>query len=105
MLVNEHNQRIIDTSTHELGPAGKLLKQSLINPIFTTNGEWRRIKGQGFEIGVWPDQIPEGVWNPGTMTGLTAIIDGEEFLIKGVDMFRHMISPDAPYDKTFGILV
>jgi hypothetical protein len=103
--MNEHDRRIIDTPTRELGPAGKLLKQGLINPVFTTNRTYFRIRERGWVVSVSADQIPDGVWDPGTMTGLTAVIDGEEFLIKGVEMFRPMISPENPYTFGFGILV
>lgn len=72
---------------------------------FTTNGQWTRVKYRGFVIGVSKEQIPDGMWDPRDLLGEVVEIDGEFFLVNGVEMFKTIISPENPYKWDFGLLV
>lgn len=64
-----------------------------------------RIKGRGFMFLCDKFQCPEDLWDLGVLAGETVLIGGEEFKVKGVEMFRHAISPEYPYRMSFGLLV
>jgi len=68
---------------------------------------WTRIKGRGFIKTFSADQLPEGMWNPSDLTGTYCRIDwdGKIYKIIGVETFKHMISPEDPYDKNFSLMV
>lgn len=71
---------------------------------FTANG-WTTIKDRGQVAAISKDQIPEGMWNPGVLGGEYVEIDGDIYRVKGVEMFRPIISPTNPYHHDFGLLV
>jgi hypothetical protein len=80
---------------------------SNIRHFYSNNSEWQRITGRGFIKTFDADEIPEGMWNPGDLTGTYCRIDhdGKIYKILGVEMFRPLISPEDPYDHPFGLLV
>ncbi len=67
--------------------------------------EWLYITGRGWLAVIGPNQIPDGMWNVGVLTGQQVMIDGYEFKVIGVDMARPLISEDNPYRWHFGLLV
>lgn len=80
---------------------------SNIRHFISNNLEWQRIRGRGFIKTFEPDEIPEGMWNPGDLTGTYCRIDsdGKIYKILGVEMFRPLISPEDPYNHRFSLLV
>ena len=72
---------------------------------FTTTNNWYRIKYRGFSIAIPKEQIPEGMWDPADLAGLTVTINGEEFLVRAVETFAVSRSPEWPYNHYFAILV
>ena len=72
---------------------------------FTSNGDWFHVTSRGWVTNITKDQIPEGMWDPGVLSGQQVIIDGKEYKCRGVEMFRPIISPENPYHFDFGLLV
>jgi hypothetical protein len=75
----------------------------MIPTVYTSEG-WYELKGRGRVACVYFNGTPE-VWNPEVLMNLEVIIDDEVYVVKGLDLYRHMISPDRPYRATIGILV
>lgn len=81
--------------------------QDNIPHFYSNDYKWTRITNRGFIKTFDPDQIPEGMWDPGRLTGTYCRIDndGKLYKIIGVEKFQHMISPEDPYDKPFSLMV
>jgi len=66
--------------------------------------EWVELKNLGTIAAVYFEGTTEH-WNPEELKGKRVIIDGSPYVVRGVDMYRHMISPERPYRATIGLLV
>jgi len=64
--------------------------------------EWYHIR-MGWVAVVQYDGTREH-WNPAELTGQEVTVDGYAFKVRGVDMYRHMISPDHPYKYPIGLI-
>lgn len=81
----------------------------MIRHFYSDNNQydWTRIKGRGFVKTFSADEIPEGMWDPGELTGTHCRIDhdGKIYKIIAVEKFMIMISPTEPYNKSFSLMV
>lgn len=75
----------------------------MIETCYTAIG-WYQLSGHG-PIAVVNYQGTKEHWTPEELNGKTVTIDGNQYKVRGVDMYRHMISPEHPYRNTIGILV
>lgn len=53
-------------------------------------------------VGKWTGTGDE--WHPRILNGQTVKIDGNEFVVMGVEVFALNCSPDQPYHSSFAIL-
>jgi hypothetical protein len=65
---------------------------------FVVNG-----RGVCFSSGRW--KLPDGMWEPGDLTGETVILAGAEVKVRGVEAFCIARSPSSPYRLPFALLV
>jgi hypothetical protein len=65
--------------------------------------EWFYLKGRGWVAVVHYEGTPEH-WTPEELYSEDVTVDGHTFVCRGVDMYRHMISPNNPYRAMVGLL-
>ena len=75
----------------------------MIETRYTALG-WYQLSGHG-PVAVVNFQGTSEHWNPEELNGKMVNIDGDMYRVRGVDMFRPLISPEHPYRNTIGLLV
>lgn len=72
---------------------------------FTTTDRGIYTYGRGWTYAISKAQLPADLWNPGLMVGETVTINGTERVVRGVERFCVVCSPEWPYKANFGLLV
>lgn len=70
-----------------------------------TSDEFYEVTGRGRCAAIDKSQIPEGMWDVCDLRGQRVLINGEEFLCRGVETFAICRSERAPYRLNFSILM